>query len=149
MYSIYIAQIGDTLESIANKAGIPVDVLINLNNLDPLYEVQVDDKFVVPVKKENSIFERYEVKKGDNLYKIAQMYGINSAILAKINGLENDEYIYPGNVLIVPRKGINIYVTSEGDNLGFISQKLNIPVSRLVSQNPNMILANDQIIIYY
>ena len=149
MYSIYIAQIGDTLDSIANKVGISVDALATLNNLEPLYEVQIGDKIVVPVSKSNSIFERYEVKTGDTLYKIAGMFGMNASTLAKINGLKDDEYIYPGNVLLVPRKGVNVYVTDEGDNLGYLSQKLNIPVSRLVGENPNMILAGDQIIIYY
>lgn len=148
MYSIYIVQNGDTLDSISSKTGVSKKDISNLNNLDPFYTAQVGDKLVIPVSS-NTVFDRYEVKNGDNLYRISQAYNVDVNTLAKINGLKEDEYIYPGNVLLVPKKGVNIYVTSDGDNLGYISQKLNVPVNKLVSQNPNMILSSDQVIIYY
>lgn len=148
MYSLYIVQNGDTLDSIAKKTGVSSNVIASINSLEPLYSPQPGDKLVIPVQN-NSLFERYEIKKGDSLYKIAQLYNTTVDTLAKINGLSTSEYIYPGNVLLVPKKGINVYVTGEGETLSTISQKLNIPVGQLLNQNSNLVLAEDQMIIYY
>ncbi len=148
MYSLYIVQNGDTLDSIAKKTGVSSNVIASINSLEPLYSPQPGDKLVIPVQN-NSLFERYEIKKGDSLYKIAQLYNTTVDTLAKINGLSTSEYIYPGNVLLVPKKGINVYVTGEGETLSTISQKLNIPVGQLLNQNSNLVLAEDQMVIYY
>ena len=148
MYSLYIVQNGDTLDSIAKKTGVSSNVIASINSLEPLYSPQPGDKLVIPVQN-NSLFERYEKKKGDSLYKIAQLYNTTVDTLAKINGLSTSEYIYPGNVLLVPKKGINVYVTGEGETLSTISQKLNIPVGQLLNQNSNLVLAEDQMVIYY
>lgn len=148
MYSLYIVQNGDTLDSIAKKTGVSSNVIASINSLEPLYSPQPGDKLVIPVQ-DNSLFERYEIKKGDSLYKIAQLYNTTVDTLAKINGLSTSEYIYPGNVLLVPKKGINVYVTGEGETLSTISQKLNIPVGQLLNQNSNLVLAEDQMVIYY
>ena len=107
MYSLYIVQNGDTLDSIAKKTGVSSNVIASINSLEPLYSPQPGDKLVIPVQN-NSLFERYEIKKGDSLYKIAQLYNTTVDTLAKINGLSTSEYIYPGNVLLVPKKGINV-----------------------------------------
>ena len=148
MYSLYIVQNGATLDSIAKKTGVSSNVIASINSLEPLYSPQPGDKLVIPVQN-NSLFERYEIKKGDSLYKIAQLYNTTVDTLAKINGLSTSEYIYPGNVLLVPKKGINVYVTGEGETLSTISQKLNIPVGQLLNQNSNLVLAEDQMVIYY
>ncbi len=148
MYSLYIVQEGDTLDSIARKTGVSSNVIANINSLEPLYTPQAGDKLVIPIQN-TSIFERYEIKKGDSLYKIAQLYNTTVDTLAKINGLSSDDYIYPGNILLVPRKGIKIYVTEEGDTISKISKKVNVPAGQLLNQNPNVTLAEDQMIIYY
>lgn len=148
MYTLYIVKEGDTLDSIANKTGVSANVIANINSLEPLYSPQAGDKLVIPIQN-TSIFERYEIKKGDNLYKIAQLYDTTVDTLAKINGLSSSDYIYPGNILLVPRKGIKIYVTEEGDTISTISKKVNVPAGQLLNQNPNVTLAEDQMIIYY
>lgn len=148
MYTLYIVKEGDTLDSIAAKTGVSPNVIANINSLEPLYSPQAGDKLVIPVQN-TSIFERYEIKKGDSLYKIAQLYDTTVDTLAKINGLSSTDYIYPGNILLVPRKGIKIYVTEEGDTISKISKKVNIPAGQLLNQNPNVTLAEDQMIIYY
>ena len=148
MYTLYIVKEGDTLDSIAAKTGVSPNVIANINSLEPLYSPQAGDKLVIPVQN-TSIFERYEIKKGDSLYKIAQLYDTTVDTLAKINGLSSTDYIYPGNILLVPRKGIKIYVTEEGDTISKISKKVNIPAGQLLNQNPNVNLAEDQMIIYY
>ena len=48
----------------------------------------------------------YTVKAGDNLSKIAQMYGVSVEELAKWNNLDNINLIYPGQTLSI--KGISL-----------------------------------------
>ena len=43
----------------------------------------------------NNYFTYYTIEKGDNLYEIARKYNINPKLLAAINGIKDNEYIYP------------------------------------------------------
>ena len=53
---------------------------------------------------ENDFYTTYEIKKGDNLYNISKEFNVNTKLLAQLNGLDLDDYIYPGQVLLVPKK---------------------------------------------
>lgn len=47
----------------------------------------------------------YTVKSGDNLTKIAGMYGVSISAIAKANGISNSNYIVVGQVLTIPTSG--------------------------------------------
>ncbi|UKI29308.1 MAG: LysM peptidoglycan-binding domain-containing protein [Clostridium sp.] len=44
------------------------------------------------------------LKRGDNLYQIAKNYNVNPSLLAALNGLDLNEFIYPNQVIMVPKK---------------------------------------------
>ena len=69
-------------------------------------------------------------------------------MLAAINGLNIDEYIYPGQTLLIPKKGITVYITSVGDTIQSVSKKLNTTAQGLVYNNNNIYLLPDQLIVY-
>jgi 2',3'-cyclic-nucleotide 2'-phosphodiesterase (5'-nucleotidase family) len=46
--------------------------------------------------------ESYTVQSGDALWKIADMYGVTVDALVEVNGIENRNLIYPGDVLQIP-----------------------------------------------
>lgn len=46
--------------------------------------------------------ESYTVQSGDVLWKIADMYGVTVDGLVEVNGIENRDLIYPGDVLQIP-----------------------------------------------
>ena len=56
MYTIYQVQNGDTLASVANKLGISVEVLSNLNGIMIGSVLNPGDFIVVPMKDENPYF---------------------------------------------------------------------------------------------
>ena len=147
MYDIYTIKDNDTIESISKKFGISPSNLYKLNGFSPDYILEVDSNIVVP-KKQNPYFDYYTVKKGDNLYKIAQIYNVNENLLAELNGLNKQDYIYSNQVIVVPKKGVNIYITKDGDTLMGIIKGINANVNILLSENPNIYLKSDQIIIY-
>jgi LysM repeat protein len=82
----------------------------------------------------------YIVKKGDNLYKIAQLYGLAVKELMSANDLTGTT-IYPNQTIVIPRKGENNsfyfeeYVIETHDNMELISKKLNTPINLLMKYN--------------
>ena len=95
---IYIVEKGDTIESIGRKYNIPVIEIIKANNLKAPYLLNEGDSLTIPTGLYN-IFDYYVVKKGDNLYEIAQKNNISLDLLLGVNGLDKDEYIYEGQTI--------------------------------------------------
>ncbi len=95
----YIVQKGDSLYSISRKFGITIDALKNNNNI-------VDNTLIVgqvlkiPTQNENTS-NLYVVKKGDNLWSIAQKYGVTVNAIRILNNLTSD-VLKIGQTLIIP-----------------------------------------------
>ena len=47
----------------------------------------------------------YTVNKGDTLYSISKKFNVNPKLVSELNGLKVEEYIYPNQTLIIPKKG--------------------------------------------
>ena len=47
-------------------------------------------------------YRTYEVKPGDTLSKIGREYGVNYMDIVKLNGIEDPDMIYPGQVFKIP-----------------------------------------------
>jgi len=146
MSEIYVVKGDEQLSDIARKFNISIDDIINLNNFTS-FELRPGQEIYLPAKG-FSAFDVYYVKKGDNLYRIAIEYGIDSNTLAAINGLELNEYIYPGQKLLVPRENVKIVVTTDGDTLNTLEQKYNINLQELSKYNRNIYLLPGQLILY-
>ena len=90
---------------------------------------------------------RAAVKKGDNIYAIARSKNIDPNQLLRLNGLNKDEYIYPGQEIIIPKSGTKFHITEIEDTLDTVSQKLNTNPNSLNNQNKTIYLVPDQLII--
>jgi LysM repeat protein len=144
MYDIYEVKAGDGLESIARKYNTNVRVLYNLNpDLDNL---KPGDYIVVPLNVREP-YTSYTVLKGDTINSIARNYGVTPNTLLKINGLEEDDYIYPNQELIVPSQNYSIYVTRENDVLSDLPNKLGSSLNDILTLNPKIILEEEQLIV--
>ena len=93
-------------------------------------------------------FDYYTITNGDTLYKIANDNKINPKLLAELNGLNESDYIYPNQVLLVPKRGTVLYITTNGDILNEIAKGLNVEIMELIKQNPNIYLQPEQLIVY-
>ena len=89
MYDIYQIKLNDTIESLANRYGTTIEELRRLN---PNSSFGVGSNIIVPTTKE--YFEVYTIEKGDNLYNIARKYNTDYNLLALLNGLNVNDYIY-------------------------------------------------------
>lgn len=92
-------------------------------------------------------FEYYTIKKGDSLYKIAKNYNINPSLLASMNGFDMNDYIYPGQVLLIPNQNYSYYITKSGDTIDMVLSTLNEDSSKLLKENKNIFLQEGQMIV--
>lgn len=97
---------------------------------------------------ESPFYTIYEIQKGDTLYKISKDYNVNTKLLAELNGLELEDYIYPGQSLLVPKKEVSYYITKQGDTLYNVSKIFDVNQNELVSQNKTIYLLPEQMIFY-
>lgn len=146
MYDKYLIRQGDTLDSIAKKFNTNENIIMDLNNMPFRDYYKEGREIIVPVNKEK-YFEYYTIKKGDTLYGIARQYNINPELLALLNGLNNSDYIYPNQEILIPKKNYSYYVTAEGDTLDTVEKKFNINKDAIVEQNETIYLLPGQLIV--
>ena len=138
MYRIYEVQNGDTLASVASNLGVTPDVLATLNGLN-ISAILTPGQYII-VPNEDTLFDKYIVKKGDTVYEVARKYNVDPSQLLKLNGLNKDDYIYPNGELVVPRSGTSFYITSEGDTLNGVMQNMKTTADNLAKQNKTIYL---------
>lgn len=144
--SAYQVQKGDTLYSIANRAGIPVAELKAWNGLqnDTIYVGQQLNLRQAGQPASASQTVHYLVQRGDTLYSIANRTGVSVADLKAWNGLAN-ELIYVDQQLSVqqtnqptpapPAKAAARYQVQKGDTLYAIARETGLSLEQLVKLN--------------
>ena len=93
-------------------------------------------------------YSYYNIKSGDSLYKIAKEFDMNPKLIAELNGLKIDEYIYPNQTLKIPKKGVQYYITKDNDTLAEVSKIFDKKESDIVIQNKTIYLLPGQFIFY-
>lgn len=146
MFDKYTIKPGDTLNSIANKFNTKPQVILEINNIYYPEDLRAGMDIIIPKEKEQ-YFNYYTIEKGDSLYKIAQKYNVNPTLLASLNGLNMEDYIYPNQEILIPKSGYSYYITAEGDTLKTVADMFKISEESLLKQNPTIYLLKDQILI--
>lgn len=147
MYEIYTPKNTDTLSIVADKFNTTEEELRNINGLDNNYLITPDKELIVP-KITNNNYDYYTVKKGDNIYQIAQNNNMDYELLLKMNGLDKDDYIYPNQTILLPKKNYLTYLTKEGETIEDIISKTNTDLEQLLRIGNKIYLAKEQIIIF-
>ena len=131
----YTVKSGDSLWSIAKKYNVSVSELKRANGLTNSL-LTVGDILKIPdIAKEEIQENIYVVKKGDNLYKIAQNYDTTVNEIMMLNNLTNT-LLNVGQKLVIPSdSSSNTYIVKSGDNLYKIAQKNNTTVNELIELN--------------
>lgn len=147
MYSVYQVMAGENLKDIAGKVGVSVEELMMINGLND--DVTTGEYVVIPNKMgDNVYFRKYKIQKGDTIYSIARGYGISPMSLLRLNGLNENDTIYPGDTIFVPKDNVIFYITGMDETLNDISSKMGITPNDIARLNPTVYLTNDQLIVY-
>ena len=130
----YTVQRGDTLYSISRRFNIPIDKLIEINDLKS--NILSIGQIIYLEEKPSTDYDTYTVVKGDSLWSISKRYDIRVNDLIELNNL-SDLNIRIGQTLLVPKKDIdnNTYIVEKGDTLWSIAKKNSISVNELKELN--------------
>lgn len=137
----YTVLSGDTLYKIANKYGVTIAEIIELNNLTTTI-LTVGQTLLIPNKSTN-VSKTYTVQSGDSLWKIANQFGITVDKIISSNNLASP-VLTIGQVLIIPTTDITlpdnnndstIYTVQQGDSLWKIASTYNTTVNEIKELN--------------
>ena len=96
----------------------------------------------------DSFYNTYIIKKGDTLYGISKDYDTNPELLAILNGLDTDDYIYPGQSIKIPLNNVKYYITKDNDTINEVSNIFGVKDISLIEQNKSIYLLPGQMIFY-
>ena len=101
----YVVQMGDNLYRIALRFHTTTYNLMTLNGLANPNFVYAGQTLCVSAGAPRPFGYLYVVQRGDTLYSIAARNGLSAWYLASVNHLYNPNYIYCGQVLLIPYRG--------------------------------------------
>ena len=152
--SVHRVRRGETLSGIASRYGTRVSVLMDLNNLRSANRIWPGQQLHVPdgrggggrstSRSADALVPgaeiTYSVRRGDNLWALANRYGTTVERIKRENNLRNST-LQPGQRLVLRGSGAPSsgggasYVVRRGDTLGKIAQARGISLNRLMSAN--------------
>ncbi len=106
---LYRVEAGDTVYSIAQRAGLPLRALIDANGLQPPYTLVVGRNLIVPRARV------HVVKAGETVYGISRLHGVDTSELTRLNGIGPPFEIRVGQRLVLPDLGRLQVATAPAD----------------------------------
>ncbi|GIV77158.1 LysM peptidoglycan-binding domain-containing M23 family metallopeptidase [Litorilinea aerophila] len=103
----YTVVAGDTLAGIAERFGVSLESLIQLNGIQNPDLIQVGQVLLIPGGGEGTAAVDLAVvyaRPGESLRAVALRYGQDAAVLATLNGQEEHTSLFPGQPVLVPRE---------------------------------------------
>ena len=94
-----LANIGDTYETLATRAGIDPKEFLRLNDMQPNDMINGDEVYYLEKKDKRAKIPFHTVKEDQSLRQIANMYGVQLESLLKNNRMENVQRVQAGRVL--------------------------------------------------
>ena len=137
----YVVKKGDSLYSIANKFGVNVEALKNVNGISGNL-INIGQVLTIPSSNDKTPgdYMVYTVKKGDSLWNIANSYNVSVNDIVDYNNL-GTTLLQIGQQLLIPTGDISsmdggiTYVVKSGDSLWSIAKRYNISVDDLKNAN--------------
>ena len=111
--------------------------------MQDFYDFEEDIK----LNNKEGYFDYYSIKTGDSIYGISKKYNINPELLISLNELNENDYIYPGQVLLIPKSNYSYYITKSGDTLKEVTNILNVSLDKMLKDNKTIYLLDGQLIV--
>ena len=127
---LHTVETSDTVQSIADRYGVePADITgFEPNGIGGSPSLRVGQLVMVPggVISDWGKVQEYEVREGDNLWIIADYYGLDPQTLAWANTLPRPELISIGQVLDIPPGDGALITVEAGDNVEAIAERFGV-----------------------
>ena len=144
----HIVKSGDNLWDLSIKYDTEVNIIKEINYLNNDL-LSINDTLLIPLGKSKSNnfipYEMYIVSEGDSLWGIARKYNLDVNDLAKMNSLNENEYLQLGQQLSIGNKNIHrnieskkrtiLYSVKQGDNLYKISELFDVTIKSIEEIN--------------
>ena len=147
MYDHYILEEGENLDTVCNLLHLDKKTIMDLNKITDESEIRCGRQIKVPIN-DPGYYNVYTIESGDTLYKIARKYNINPQLLASMNGLNMEDYIYPNQEIFIPKNNYSYYITKEGDTLNSVSSMFKTDINNLLNDNKIIYLSEGQILVH-
>ncbi len=153
-YITYTVKKGDDLYSLAKRYKTTVNAIKEINhkvnnNLSIGEVLKIPTVLVDETDSNNTVYNEYVVKRGDNLYSIADKFNISVDDIKKINNLKGNALTigqtliiesYPEDGEILECYGNNgdeyiTYIVKDGDDLYSIARRYNTSVQKIKELN--------------
>lgn len=140
---IHTVQKGESLWQLANRYGVGVSQIVEINQLPNPDQLLVGQALIIPTYNANHV-----VKSGETLWMISNQYEVPMDAIIAANRIQNPSLIYPGTVLAIPPIR---YKVQPGDTIGQIADRYGTTVEEIIRmnqiQNPNILYVNSNLII--
>ncbi|MFT9003199.1 MAG: LysM peptidoglycan-binding domain-containing protein [Liquorilactobacillus hordei] len=151
----YVVVSGDSWWAIANKLGLDMNQLAQLNGMTVNTVIHPNQKLLIKGTLKNNVtasakqavqdqsqtinYNYYTVKSGDSWWAIANRLGINMNTLAQLNGKTINSMLYPNQKLKVSTtRATTVTVSSKvyykvksGDTVGLIAKRYGVSVTQI------------------
>lgn len=77
----------------------------------------------------------YRIRRGDNLWKIAEKFDISHRLIMKFNDLSKPDLLKPGSEILVPNRSGVYHSVRRGDTLSMIAKRYRGEVEAIRKQN--------------
>jgi LysM repeat protein len=147
-------QPGETLSEIADRHGVSLSKLMQLNGISKADHIEVGQVLRLPANARGVSVGKgggggatgtVRVQEGDTLSDIAERQGMELDRLMALNGISKADHIEVGQVLKVTgkpappaptyRRGASVHVVQPGESLSEIAEGYGVAMSRLVAIN--------------
>lgn len=146
MFDRYKIEKNENLNMVAKKFGTTESYLKDINDIYFLNNIREGQDIIVPINNE-IYYNIHIVEKGMSVRDISKLYDVNPELFESLNGLDDDDYVYSGQEILLPKKNYSYYIAKAGDTIKSVSDIFNVSKDRLLSQNSTLYLLEGQIIV--
>lgn len=96
---IHTVKRDDSLWNLARSYGVPLEHIVEVNNINPEDSLIVGQALIIPSPSESKI---HKVTKGESLWSIARQYGVSLQELINANQISNPALLSIGQLIKIP-----------------------------------------------